>query len=214
LLQPQIEIPSSVGVRQLADLIGCSPAALETFLTEQLGDPPGSIEDLVTPEAAELAALEWGHVAILQQGKGVFILYFASVEDLVTPEAAELAALEWGHEAILQLGKGVVMGAWVLMLLFYFLSYPLFSLGTHPVQFMLPVIWCPPGKEAKCWHLARQTVCSKVCACLFKGVWCRIGAPFLTPWVKCSLASALFFVGLGVLLMPNTTAVETQPLSS
>uniref|UniRef100_A0A7S3QQL7 Tr-type G domain-containing protein n=2 Tax=Dunaliella tertiolecta TaxID=3047 RepID=A0A7S3QQL7_DUNTE len=63
-----IEIPAVVSVRQLAELLDCRPAALEAFLAEQLGEPPGSLEDLVAPEAAELAALEWGHVAILQQG--------------------------------------------------------------------------------------------------------------------------------------------------
>lgn len=59
-----------VSVRQLADLLDCAPGALEAFLAEQLGDPPASLEDLVSPEAAELAALEWGHVAIVQRSTG------------------------------------------------------------------------------------------------------------------------------------------------
>lgn len=66
----QIEVPSMVSVRQLAELLECSPAALEDFLTQQLGDPPASVEDLVSPEAAELAALEWGHLAVVQHSTG------------------------------------------------------------------------------------------------------------------------------------------------
>jgi hypothetical protein len=54
-------------------MLDCTAAALETFLAEQLGDPPGSVEDLVSPEAAELAALEWGHVAVMKHSTGTLL---------------------------------------------------------------------------------------------------------------------------------------------
>jgi len=62
-----------ISVRKLAEMLDCTAAALETFLAEQLGDPPGSVEDLVSPEAAELAALEWGHVAVMKHSTGTLL---------------------------------------------------------------------------------------------------------------------------------------------
>jgi hypothetical protein len=57
--QPVV-IAENISVRRLAALLGASTSALEVFLSDQVGEAPGSLEDPVSREAAELAALEWG----------------------------------------------------------------------------------------------------------------------------------------------------------
>jgi translation initiation factor IF-2 len=59
-------IEDGVSVRRLASLLGASPSGLERFLSDQVGEAPSSLEDPVTREAAELAALEWQVPAVIQ----------------------------------------------------------------------------------------------------------------------------------------------------
>jgi hypothetical protein len=65
----QIIIPSGTTLKGLSQLLDSSIDELETFLTGQLGMTFRSQEEVVPQEAAELAAMEWGHIAILVQGQ-------------------------------------------------------------------------------------------------------------------------------------------------
>ncbi|KAG2485986.1 hypothetical protein HYH03_015309 [Edaphochlamys debaryana] len=60
----QITLPESVTVRSLAALLGVPPPRLEAFLREQLGEAVRSDREALAPESAELAALEFGRIAI------------------------------------------------------------------------------------------------------------------------------------------------------
>ncbi|GAX74462.1 hypothetical protein CEUSTIGMA_g1911.t1 [Chlamydomonas eustigma] len=65
----QVIIPSGTTLRGLSQLLNSSMDELEAFLTEQLGMSFKSHEEVVPQEAAELAAMEWGRIAILVQGE-------------------------------------------------------------------------------------------------------------------------------------------------
>lgn len=62
----QLVLPAQVSVKELASLLGASTAEVEDYLVSQLGETVASKEDAVSPEAAELVALEWGRVAVVQ----------------------------------------------------------------------------------------------------------------------------------------------------
>jgi hypothetical protein len=61
----QLDIPADCSVRQLAALLGSPAARLEAWLRDTLQERPASIEDAVSYEAAELAALEWGRTPVM-----------------------------------------------------------------------------------------------------------------------------------------------------
>ncbi|KAL6778548.1 MIF2 [Auxenochlorella protothecoides x Auxenochlorella symbiontica] len=63
-VQPPVVIPADVTVLRLASLFGCPLSRLEGILAS-LGSPPGSEQELVSPEDAELAAMELGVAAVL-----------------------------------------------------------------------------------------------------------------------------------------------------
>eukprot|EP00887_Chlorella_sp_A99_P006846 scaffold2.g6846.t1 len=60
-----IVVPEDVTLLRLAALLGVEPPQLEAVLAD-LGDRPQSFEDLVSPDSAELAALELGKLAVVQ----------------------------------------------------------------------------------------------------------------------------------------------------
>ena len=57
-------IPDGVTVRQLASLLSIPVSSLESFLTQKLGQVLHSDLEGVSWEDAELAAMEYGRVAI------------------------------------------------------------------------------------------------------------------------------------------------------
>lgn len=66
-LPAEVTIPNDVTVRQLAQLLGLeSTQKLEEVLAD-VGDPPGSLEDRLPMDSAELAVMEFGRVAVMSK---------------------------------------------------------------------------------------------------------------------------------------------------
>lgn len=62
----EIELKDDVTIRQLAQQLDVEPAQVEQSLLD-LGERPSSLEDLLTPENAELAAMSFGKTVTFSQ---------------------------------------------------------------------------------------------------------------------------------------------------